>query len=161
MKDHFKLLGWTVAAEILSLFIALTLASELAVMRVVCAVCTVGILLSLMAQGGHSAAVADHRAHRETGVLRPIALGITAVLPHLLLWGMLMAARCEILPDDSYRLYKLLDAPFLPVCTLLSTGVSTASVPTAGLFVLLALSLLPFPAVVIAYCRTKKARAMT
>ena len=53
MKDHLRILGCWLLAEVLTLFIDLTLSfSGSALVRIICSVCTVGILLGLMAQGG-------------------------------------------------------------------------------------------------------------
>lgn len=160
MKELLKMPGYWLLAEVLTLFIDLTLSfSGSALLRMVCGICTVGILLGLMAQGGFSAANADRKAHRESTVLRPLLLGAAGAAVPAVLWLALLAARAGALQDDFYRLYKLLCAPFLSFCNLISADVSAASVPGWGMGVLLALSLMPVPAVWIAYAVTRRKAA--
>lgn len=152
MKELLKMPGWWLLAEVLTLFIDLTFSfSGHAVVRCICGICTVGILLGLMAQGGHSAANADRRAHRTPHRLRPVLLGLAGAAVPVCLWCVLLAARLGAVPDDFYRLYKLLCAPFLSICNLISADVSAAGVPVWGMGVLLVLSLAPCAAAWIAY----------
>ena len=156
MKDHLRILGCWLLAEVLTLFIDLTLSfSGSALVRIICSVCTVGILLGLMAQGGYSAALADRKANPTS--LRPLLLGLTGSVMPCALWGMLAAARAGLLADGFYRFYKLLCAPFLSVCNLISADIAASSVPGWGMVLLAVLNLTPCAAVWIAYLCTRNA----
>lgn len=157
MKNYAKMIGYWLLAEVLTLFINLTLAvSDNALLRIVCAVCTVGILLALMVQGGYSGAKSDKKAHREFSVLRTLSLGAAGALVPLLFTAGLLAARLAGAVESFYRIYKLMCAPFLPVCNLMCADVLTSSVPMGEIAVLFVLSLLPIPAAYIAYDMTWK-----
>lgn len=150
MKYCLKILGYAVAAEFLSLFISLTLGFSGSVpMRMVCSVCTVGILLGLMGQAGFSCAKADNN-------IPPLFPGIIGALPYLCGWGALLLSKTGIITDRFYRIYKILFAPFLSVCNLFSEDVLTSTLPWCGVWVLLGLSVLPGVAAAVAYSATRK-----
>ncbi len=158
MKDFCKILGYDLAAELLTLFIAFTLGfSSAVVIRAICAVCTVGILAGMATQAGYSIALSDRKQKRGS-VMRGLLLGFTASLPFLLCWGLLLLAKLGTLPAEFYRTYKLLCAPFMAVCNLFSADISVQMLPAAGLCVLAALSLVPMAAVCIAYEMTRRGR---
>ncbi|MBR3629124.1 MAG: hypothetical protein IKN55_01450 [Oscillospiraceae bacterium] len=155
MKTILRMLGYWLLAEVLTLFLDLTLSfSGSILVRVLCSICTVGILLGLMIQGGYAAAMADRKA--KPSAIRALLHGLTGAAVPCVLWGMLLAARAGLLPDDYYRLYKLLCAPFLSVCNLISADISAGSVPVWGMAVLGFLSLTPCAAAVAAYAVTLK-----
>lgn len=145
MLSYGKIIGLWLLAEILTLFLDLTLAfSGSTLMRIVCGVCTLGILGALMVQGGFSAARIYQKEHRKPPVL---LLGIVGSAPALLLWAVLCLSRCGVIADGFYRWYKLLCAPFLSFANLCSDGVLTSQIPVTGMAALLVLSLLPGAAV--------------
>ncbi len=165
MKDYCKILAYVIFAEILTLFINLTLAvSSSALFKIICSVCTVGILAGLMAQAGYSIGVTDRKRrkkHPETfKPLRALWLGLTAMLPYQLCWVLLLLAKLGIVVDSFYRMYKLLCAPFLQICNLFQADVSAAGVPAAELCVLQLLCWIPLIAVVIAYRMTLQGKAV-
>ena len=154
MKHYFRIIGYWFLAEVLTLFLDLTLSFSGSVfVRLLCSICTVGILAGLMAQGGYAAALADRKI--QPPAVRPVLLGLTGSAVPCVLWGMLWAARSGMLDDGFYRLYKLLCAPFLSVCNLISADVSAGSVPVWGMAVLGILSLIPCAAVCCAYWITR------
>ncbi len=160
MKEHLKLFGYWVLAEVLTLFIDLTLSfSGNPLVRCICAVCTLGILTALMVQGGYTAALADKKAHITPNFTRPFTLGLTGSAVPLLLTLLLTLSKAGVLPDGFYRIYKLLCAPFLSVCNLMCADVVTSLLPGFGLAVLFLLSLLPIPAVCIAYTMTMQGKS--
>ncbi len=161
MKDYCKILLYVIAAEILTLFINLTLGfSSAAAVRIIAAVCTIGILAGLLIQAGYSIALADKRAKRTKTGFRSVLLGITAILPYQICWVLLLLARLGVLADDFYRTYKLLCAPFLPVCNLFSEGVSAAGLPIIGLCTLQLLCWVPFLAVLCSYRATLQGKSI-
>lgn len=159
MKDYFKILGYLLFAEILCLFLNLTLAfSASAVMRIVTVVCTVGILIGLMAQAGYSIGTSDKKLRKanEHAVKpsKPLFLGVAAAMPFQLCWMLLLLARLGGIDGGFYRIYKLLCAPFLQVCNLICSDVDAAAIPVWGMVVLALTSLVPYAAVVISYRMT-------
>lgn len=137
MMKFMKILGFAVVSEILSLFISLTLGfSGSLLMRIVCSVCTVGILLGMMAQAGISCAKSDK-------TMNPMFLESIGSTPYLCGWFALVLAKLGALPGGFYRVYKLLFAPFLPVCNLFSLDVAASALPWSGVVTLFVLSLLP------------------
>lgn len=152
MKHHIKMTGCWLLAEVLTLFIDLTFSfSGHFLVRIVCAVCTLGIFAALMVQGGYSAAKADKKAHIRRD---PLTLGIAGALIPVLLTAGLALSKAGFLADGYYRLYKLLCAPFLAVCNLFSADIVSASVPVFEIVVLFVLCLIPIPAAMIAYRMT-------
>ncbi|MBQ8928503.1 MAG: hypothetical protein IJ055_09575 [Oscillospiraceae bacterium] len=159
MKEIGKILGLALLAEVLTLFIDLTLSfSGSAPVRVVCSICTVGILGGLMVQGGYSTGKADRKSGK-TSPLRSALLGIVGSAPYLVCWIVLLLAR-QSASGGFYRLYKLLCAPFLQVCNLLSADTDAGSLPGAGLLVLLLLSLVPLFCIFISHRMTVQGRSL-
>ncbi len=159
MKDYFKILGFVLLSEVLCLFINLTLAfSSSVLIRIITAVCTVGILVGLMVQAGHSIGTADRkRLKQDENAVRaskPLFLGMTAAMPFLILWIFLLLARLGSIDGGFYRVYKLLCAPFLQVCNLICDDVYAQALPVFGMVVLALCSLVPYLAVVISYRMT-------
>ncbi len=155
MKNCCQILLLALAAEVLSLFLDRMLGfSGSTFMRLVCTFCTVGVLCGLMLQGGFLAARADREKRSPT---RAVLYGAVGSAPFLACWGLLVLARLGKLPADLYRHYKLLCAPFLAVCDLLSPDVVVSALPKNGFLVLFVMSLLPGYAVGIAYSLTGKA----
>ena len=160
MKHYLKMPGLWLVSVLLTLFIDFTLSfSANAVVRFLCAVCTVGIALALMVQGGYSAAKADRKAHIAYTPRRGMLLGGCGAAVPFLLTAMLALAKAGLLPGGFYRLYKLLCAPFLAVCNLLCDDVTAAAFPVWGFVVLFGLSLLPVPAAQTAYRMTMQGKA--
>lgn len=159
MKDYCKVLGFVLFAEILTLFIDLTLAfSSSAVFRIITSICTIGILAGLMAQAGYSVASADKKRLKQdpkaVGAAKPSMLGMIAMFPFQLCWLLLLLAKLGAMDGGFYRFYKLLCAPFLQVCNLICDDVTADVLPMWGLVVLQLLCWVPFAAVVIAYWMT-------
>ena len=156
MKDHLKVLGYVLFAEVLTLFINLTLSVfPHTLFRILCSICTVGILLVVMIHAGMRIAAADKHHHAAAGTVpaphRPLLLGLTAVLPFQVCWVLLLLAKLGVIAGSFYKFYKLLAAPFLQICNLFSADITAASLPMAGLVLLELCSLLPLPAFWIAY----------
>lgn len=156
MKDCLKILGFVLFAEILTLFLNLTLAfSASAVFRSITSVCTLSILAGLMAQAGYAIARADRRLLKENPNAvrpsKPIMLGMAAIFPFQFCWILLALAKFGVLDGGFYRIYKLLCAPFLQICNLICDDVTAQALPLWGLIVLALLTAVPYAAVVIAY----------
>ena len=165
MKDYLKILGFLLFAEILTLFINVTLAfSGSWIFRLVTAVCTLGILAGLMAQAGHSIGNSDRKLLKQdpdaVRPSKPIFLGLVSIFPFQIFWILLTLAKCGVLDGGFYRCYKLLCAPFLQVCNLICDDVTAASLPVWGLVILAILSVIPYAAVIIAYRMTMKGKSV-
>ncbi|MBR0484203.1 MAG: hypothetical protein IJJ69_05390 [Oscillospiraceae bacterium] len=155
MKSVLKIFGSLVLAEILTLFINLTLSfSGHLLLRMICTVCTCSILAGLCGQAGYSIASAHRKQHFSSGKLQISGLGFISTVPFLLCWILLFLAKQNIIQPEFYRSYKLLCAPFLNLCNMFSTDVSALMLPVSGLITLLIVSFLPMLSFCTAYYMT-------
>lgn len=159
MKDYCKILGFVLFAEILCLFISITLAfSSAVIFRIITSICTVGILIGLMAQAGYSIACADKKLQKQNPDAvkpsKPFLLGMLAMFPFQLCWIFLLLAKLGSIDGGFYRFYKLLCAPFLQVCNIICDDVTAQALPVWGMVVLQLLCWVPFAAVCTAYSMT-------
>ncbi len=165
MKDYCKILGFVVFAEILCLFINLSLAFSSALLfRIITAVCTVGILIGLMAQAGYSIARADKKLQKQNPdavkAAKPSILAMLAMFPFQLCWIFLLLAKFGSIDGEFYRFYKLLCAPFLQICNLISADVYAQSIPIWGMVILQLLCWVPFFSVCTAYRMTLRGKSV-
>lgn len=145
MKFVLKIFGLVLLAEILTLFIDLTLAfSGHLLLRLICSICTVSILAGLSAQAGYYTAQTYQKKHESLSKFHLLGFGLLSSLPFLLCWTGLLLAKYNLIYPEFYRIYKLLCAPFLPVCNLFSTDISALTLPVSGLLCLFLLSFIPF-----------------
>ncbi len=152
MKQCIKISGFAILAEVLTIFINLTLSfSGSAVVRILCSACTVGILCGLMAQSGYSIGNADRKAKKIFQFSRALRFGLWGSAPYWILTILLICSKNGMISDTYYRYYKILCAPFWSVCNLISDGISSSEVSALGIVVLLLLSSLPCVAVIVAY----------
>ena len=152
MKNCIKILGFALLAEALTLFVNLTLSfSGSAFIRMLCSACTVGILCGLMAQGGYSIGNIDRKAKKTFHFGKAFLLGLWGSAPYFILTIALILSKNGMISDNYYRYYKLLCAPFLAVCNLISDGISSSGVSAMGIIVLLILCCLPCISIMIAY----------
>ncbi len=163
MKDYCKILGFVVFAEVLCLFINLSLAfSSVLLLRIISAVCTAGILIGLMAQAGYSIARADKKLQKQNPdavkASKPSILAMLAMFPFQLCWLFLLLAKLGSIDGGFYRFYKLLCAPFLQICNLICADVNAQSIPVWGMVILQLLCWVPFAAVSAAYTLTLKGK---
>lgn len=165
MKDYLKILGFVLFAEVLTLFINVTLAfSGAFVFRIVTSICTIGILIGLMAQAGHSIGNADRKLLRQdpdaVRSSKPHMLAMLAAFPYALCWLFLLLAKIGAVDGGFYRFYKLLCAPFLQICNLICDDVTAAALPVWGLVILAMLPIIPYAAVMIAYRMTVRGESV-
>lgn len=157
MKDFCKILGFLLLSEILSLFLDLTLSfSSHTLLRLLTGLCTLGILTGLCAQGGVLYGSEEKKKKRPVSKIKPFFLSLTAILPGQICWMLLLCSRTGVLPDDFYRIYKLLCAPLLAVCNLFYDGILTSGIPVWELAVLEILTLFPGAAVWAGYAAARK-----
>ncbi len=161
MKSVLKIFGLLILAEILTLFINLTLSfSGHLLLRLLCGICTCSILAGLCGQAGYSIAETHRKQHRKINTFRIFGLGFVSSLPFLICWILLFCARQNLISPEFYRSYKLLCAPFLNICNLFSADVSALSLPVSGLITLLILSFLPMAAFCIAFCADRDGKTL-
>ncbi len=161
MKSVLKIFGFLILAEILTLFINLTLAfSGHLLLRMACAFCTCGILAGLCGQAGYSTAEAYRKQHLELKKLKISGFGFISSLPYLVCWILLFCARQHLISPEFYRSYKLLCAPFWSVCNMFSADISALALPLSGLLTLLILSFLPMVSFCIACYATRNGKTL-
>ena len=112
---YLRTVGMVFAADILALFISLTLAgSSLWLIKAVSAVCGAGILIIIMSSFCVKTAAEDCRLERTGegggGTLTGILMGLSASAPGLLSWGALALSVKN--GFEFYRWHKLLNGFF-------------------------------------------------
>ena len=150
-----KVIVSLIAAEILCFFIDLTLAgSSNPLIRVICAICTAGILCVLLANTAINAAREDMKQERITGKSAGYGgaalAGAVCSAPALISWIVLLVSANSGKPDF-YRWHKLINAPFLQVYNLIEPDASTSALSTGEIMLMLPLVIVPAAAFVTAY----------
>ena len=145
---YLKALGYITAADILSLFISLTLASSSSsIFRLISAVCTTGILICLLASFAIKTAKEDMRLERITGtktrLFVPVSVGAVTSLPALASWILLYISHSTG-SFDFYKWHKLLNAYFLQIYNFINSDASAAALSGAQVMAMLGLVLVPF-----------------
>lgn len=157
IKNFAKAIGTYFFAEILCLFLALTLSAiGGGLARLISCICTIGILVCLCINFAFNRAKADQHQKIDGTVLRRFLLSGAVTLPYVI-WGIcLLLARGGILPGTFYRWYKLLTAPFLQLCNLFSADVTAAALSWGEAGILVLADLLPFVVVWLTYTLTRR-----
>ena len=142
------------AADILGMFINMTLAgSRSTAVRAVCAVCTAGILVTVLADHAVKAAHTDLKSRQ--GSAGMILAGAFASLPALISWIVLYVSAIGG-GFDYYRWHKLINAPFLQYYNLIEHDALSSSLSLNELLMMLPTAAVPATAVIIPYLRTKR-----
>lgn len=146
-----KILVRLLAAEILCLFINMTFAgSSNPLVRCICLVCTVMILILLLADFSIKEASRDTKSRKAGKSGGIISAGIFASLPFFVSWLVLViSAKCG--GFDYYPWHKLLNQPFLQLYALISSSISAYSLSVVQLAVMLTPVTVPAFAVIIPY----------
>ena len=141
------------AADILCMFINVTFSAfHNALFRMICAVCTAGIMLAFVGNHALSSSASDAKAVRtsgsrkSTGALCDIC-GILAV--PVLSWGALLASLGGSF--EFYRWYKVLNGGFLRVINFIEPDASSAAVSAAEAAVMLLFALIPAAVYAVVY----------
>lgn len=140
-----------VFAEILCLFIDLTLAFSGSVLfRVISVFCTSVIFIGLICNYAYNTAKNDLVIQRRLNVKLPayrcFAAGGFLSLPYIVLWVVLLLTR-----NGFYKAYKLINGQFLRLYNLLDSGTDASSLSFSSLIIMLLLTIVPFISFVIAY----------
>jgi len=147
-KNFAKGIGMYFFAEILCLFLALTLSAlGGTIWRIVSCICTMGIFVCLCINYAYNRAEMDRKISVSSvfAPLIPLLLGIVLIL-----------AKAGVVPAGYYRWYKLLDAPFLQLCNLCSMDVTAAALSWGETIFLAMMNLLPFVTVWVTYTVVRK-----
>lgn len=143
-----KALGIVAAADILSLFIVMTFAgSSMTVMRLVCSVCTVGILLCFVIS--HAA----NSAKAEKGGGAPFAVGAVMSAPALVSWVILLISRTSG-AFNYYPIHKLVNGYYLQIYNLINSDANASALGMGEIFGMAALIPIPFIAYTAAYLKS-------
>ena len=143
------------ASEILCLFIDITFAaSGSTLIRLICLICTVTLMISVLADFSVKEARADMKASRISGEKAKIseiyAAGGAAAIPSLLSW-ITLCISAKGGGFDYYRWHKLLNAPFLQLYNILSSSVHASELNGTELAIMAVPIVFPALAVVIPY----------
>ena len=141
-----RTLLYIAAADVLALFIGLTLAgSSNPLIRAVSAVCGTGIMVCLIASFALRTSYSDLRNERVTGKrTSPAAaagMAATASLPGLVSWLVLRVTAGSSF--DFYRWHKLINGWFLQVFNLIEPDASSSALTDGQLWTMLPLALVP------------------
>ena len=127
-KNFAKALGSDLFAEILCLFLAVTLSAVGGgLFRLISCICTIAVLVCVCVNYALSRSREDQHKKRKNTIAVQLFYSGSVLLPFLLLGISLLLARAGVLPDTWYRWYKLLNAPFLQLCNLCSADVTASS----------------------------------
>lgn len=156
-KNFLKGVGTYFFAEILCLFLALTLSAVGgAVTRVISAVCTAAVLICLCINFAVNRGKEDKKREIPNRIGRRFFWSISVSALFLLLGICLLLSRCAVLPDGFYRWYKIFDAPFLQLCNFFSRDVMTHTLSWGAAVFLAVLNFLPFAVTWVTYDLTRK-----
>lgn len=139
----FKTLLTVIAADILSLFIGLTLAgSSTVIFRVISAVCTVGILVCVLGNFAAKTALADIKSARinkkKSSLIMPWIMSISASFSAICSW--LILRYSDI---DFYRWHKIINGYFIQIYNFINPDASSATLTTGQIFAMLPLAFVP------------------
>lgn len=140
-----KALGVYLAADILCMFINITFAAlHYPMFRVLCAVCTAGIMCVMTGNFALVSAAADAKTRRASGSGKSSGAagafcGILAV--PALSWGTLLASMGG--GSDFYRWYKIMNGAFLRVINFIEPDASSSALSTAEVMTMLPFAVIP------------------
>lgn len=146
-----KTILMTAAADILSLFIGMTLAgSSSAAIRFISAVCTSGILMCIMGSFAFKTAREDVKNSRagiaKTSPVTPWLMGLTASAPGIVSWIVLKFSGL-----DFYRWHKLINGWFLQIYNMINSNASSAALSSQQLLIMLPFAAVPMIVFMIGY----------
>lgn len=139
----FKTLLTVIAADILSLFIGLTLAgSSTVIFRVISAICTVGILVCVLGNFAAKTASADIKSARlskkKLSPAMPLIMSISASFPAVISW--LILRYSDI---DFYRWHKIINGYFIQIYNFINPDASSSALTSGQILAMLPLSFVP------------------
>ena len=140
---YLRTLLYLLAADVLALFVGLTLAgSANPLIRVISAVCGSGIMICLMASFALRTAAADLKAERtskeKTPLLLPAGMAVTALTVPLASWLILRLGTF-----DFYRWHKLINGWFIQIYNMIQPDASSAALTSGQIWAMLPLAFAP------------------
>ncbi len=150
----FKAFGYIAAADILSLFIGLTLASSAnPLVRIISAVCACGIMVCLIASLGLKTARQDLKNQRITGektsFSETAAMAVTVSLPAAVSWLLLKVSLNG--GFDFYRWHKIINGYFLQIFNFINPDASSAALSSGQVWLMLGLVFVPAMVFLVSY----------
>lgn len=141
----------TAAADILSLFIGMTLAgSASSAIRFVSAVCTSGILMCILGSFAFRSAKEDVKKHRAgiagSSPVMPWLMGLAASAPGIISWLVLKFSGL-----DFYRWHKLINGWFLQIYNMINSNASSAALTSRQMMIMLPLAAVPMIVFMVGY----------
>ncbi len=156
-KIFAKGIGYYFFAELLCIFLVFSLGLIGNVFfRVLSGVCCLGILICLIINFTINCQKEIKFNYDDNGAKPIIITGISASFVYLILYILLGAAKYGLIPDNFYRIYKLLNAPVMTVLNLISSDITASSISIAGFTVMLLLALIPMFTVAVTYIMCRK-----
>lgn len=145
---YLKIFGITIAADILALFIGAALASSSSVLiRLISAVCCIGILICFLVSAGIKNARADLKKGRISGkgvkMTSAVLEGIVSSVPAIVSWIILYISHSTG-NFDFYRWHKIINAYFLQIYNFIEPNASTSSLSSGEILAMLPLVIIPF-----------------
>ncbi|MBR6580979.1 MAG: hypothetical protein IKK66_06740 [Ruminococcus sp.] len=139
----FKTLLTVIAADILSLFIGLTLAgSSTVIFRVISAICTVGILVCVLGNFAAKTALADIKSARlskkKLSPAMPLIMSISASFPAVCSWLILRYSHI-----DFYRWHKIINGYFIQIYNFINPDASSAALTSKEITAMFPLAFVP------------------
>jgi len=152
---YLKTLGITFAADILSMFISLTLASfSSTFIRLISAVCTMCILIFFISSFSIKFAHNKLRIARinktKSSISSAIPIGLISSLPAAASWIILYISHSTG-NFDFYRWHKIINAYFLQIYNFINSNASVTDLRNSQLALMLPLVFIPFLTVMISY----------
>ncbi|MCM1528587.1 MAG: hypothetical protein NC093_01160 [Alistipes sp.] len=138
-----KTLVMTAAADILALFIGMTLAgSSSELIRFISAVCTSGILMCILGSFAYKSAREDVKNQRagiaDRSPVTPWLMGLAASTPGIISWLILKFSSL-----DFYRWHKLINGWFLQIYNMINPNASSAALTPQQKMIMLPLAAVP------------------
>lgn len=149
-----------VFAEILCLFINLTLASSsLLLFKIISIFCTSVIFIGIICNYAYNIAKNDLIFQRRMKIkfksYRCYIVGVFLSLPYIILWVILIISKEGII-GNFYSAYKIINGQFLQLYNLMNNSTQISNVSMSKLLIMLLLTFVPFLSFVIAYRFTFK-----
>lgn len=152
---YLKSLAMVIAADVFSLFIDLTLAgSSMPLVKGISAVCTVGILVVIMADFAVKTARDDikNRCDVSDGkkIVSAFGMGLSASAPAFLSWIILyISVSCK--EFNFYRWHKIINGYFLQIYNFINADAHSSALSMNEVWVMFPLAFIPAAVFITAY----------
>lgn len=150
-----KSLAMVIAADVFSLFIGLTLAgSSMPLVKGISVVCTVGILVVIMADFAVKTARDDIKNRRDVSdgkkIVSAFGMGLSASAPAFLSWIILyISVSCK--EFNFYRWHKIINGYFLQIYNFINADANSSALSMNEVWVMFPLAFIPAAVFITAY----------